>query len=330
MCSRGSRIINTSQGRSDWEHDITATPGLAALISESQPPKVPDAQPPISIDLIDEKTTTPVPGVFSCLDSTRVSILNGSHKTVCSDEHETVLVLPDFTMVVGVPPTIDGAKELWRTALDPRLPRMGITEETSSFQTWILPYSCVIMLCEDSILSDLLFRMRLHGFAGSGSHKRRDNRCAIAAPKLEHGEKLPCLSFRGADIDNSVHSAFIECLHSKGWTADTQLEHIVEPPLESFSGTAEQKENHIRSELRTAHSAKKALILRNSHMGGHKYAGNCIIYTPQGSCVWYGRVTTHEVESIVINTIEGGLVLPPLLRGGIDLSRPGCPTLHDW
>jgi hypothetical protein len=70
---------------------------------------------------------------------------------VCADEHETVLVLPDFTMVVGVPPTLDGAKELWRTVLESRLPRMGVTKETSSFQTWILPYSCVIMLCEQHI-----------------------------------------------------------------------------------------------------------------------------------------------------------------------------------
>jgi len=198
-------------------------------------------------------------------------------------------VLPDFTMVVGVPATLEGARELWRTALDSRLPRMGLTGETSSFQTWILPYSCVIMLC---------------------SHKRRDNRCAIAAPKLEH--------------------AFIQCLERKGWSADTLLEHIVEPPLELFSGTAEEKERYITDELKARTSAKKALILRNSHMGGHKYAGNCIIYTPQGSSVWYGRVSTHEVESIVTHTIEDGLVLPPLLRGGMDLSRPGCPTLHDW
>ncbi|KAF7352988.1 Altered inheritance of mitochondria protein 32 [Mycena venus] len=232
------------------------------------------------------------PGVFSSTDSTRLSILNGSHKTVCADDdHETVIVLPDYSVVAGVPKTLDGAKELWRTALDSGLPRMGITEETSSFQTWILPYSCVIMLC---------------------SHKRRDNRCAIAAPKLEH--------------------AFIECLQRKGWTADTQLEHIVEPPLETFSGTAEEKAAYITDELKDLPSAKKALIIKNSHMGGHKYAGNCIIYTPQGSSVWYGRVTTHEVESIVVNTIERGLVLPPLLRGGMDLSRlPGCPTtLHDW
>jgi hypothetical protein len=74
---------------------------------------------------------------------------------VCEDdEHGTVIVLPDYSVVVGVPATLDGAKELWRSALDSRLPRMGITEETSSFQTWVLPYSCVIMLCEHSILSD--------------------------------------------------------------------------------------------------------------------------------------------------------------------------------
>lgn len=54
------------------------------------------------------------------------------------------------------------------------------------------------------------------------------------------------------------------------------------------------------------------------------------IYTPQGAGVWYGRVTPHDVESIVINTIIGGLVLPPLLRGGVNLSRPGCKTLNDW
>ncbi|KAJ6629220.1 Sucrase/ferredoxin-like-domain-containing protein [Mycena sp. CBHHK59/15] len=214
-----------------------------------------------------------VPGVFSSSDSTRLSILNGSHKTVSADEHETVLVFPDFTMVAGVPSTPDGAKQLWKTQLDASLPRMGVTEERSS-------------------------------------HKRRDNRCAIAAPKLEH--------------------AFIDSLQNKGWIADTQLEHMVEPPLEQFSGTPEEKERHITQELQALPAAKKALILRNSHMGGHKYAGNCIIYTPQGSSVWYGRVTTHEVESIVVNTIEGGLVLPPLLRGGFNLSKPGCSTLHDW
>lgn len=54
------------------------------------------------------------------------------------------------------------------------------------------------------------------------------------------------------------------------------------------------------------------------------------IYTPQGAGVWYGRVSTHEVDSVVANTIEDGLVLPKLLRGGVNISRPGCSRLHDW
>ncbi|KAJ7228886.1 Sucrase/ferredoxin-like-domain-containing protein [Mycena pura] len=304
------RQILISTGKSDWDREVTETIGsLAALVAQTHPPKLPDPlpdpPPPIAIDL-DEKLIPPIPGVFTSADSTRLSILNGSHKTVAADdEHHTVLVFPDYTMVVDVPATLDGAKELWRTALDATLPRMGGTPATGSFQTWILPYSCVIMLC---------------------SHKRRDNRCAIAAPKLEHGQRHARISC----IHAHCVAAFIKSLECNGWTAHTQLEHVVDPPLEHFSGTPEEKGRHIADQLRALSAGKRALILRNSHMGGHKYAGNCIIYTPQGSSVWYGRVTTHEVECIVVNTILAGLVLPPLLRGGMDLSRPGCPTLHDW
>ncbi|KAJ7283858.1 Sucrase/ferredoxin-like-domain-containing protein [Mycena rebaudengoi] len=280
------RQILISTGKSDWDRDVTDTHGsLAAYISQTKPPRVPDAQAPaISVDL-DEKAVPPVPGVFVSADATRLSILNGNHKTLSADETETVLVFPDYTMLVGVPPSIDGARELWKSALDTTLPRMGSTPK-------------------NKLLPNLDIAVFLR------SHKRRDNRCAIAAPKLEH--------------------AFIKCLESRGWTADTQPEHIVEPPLEQFEGTAAEREEHIMQELRALPAAKKVLILRNSHSGGHRYAGNCIIYTPAGSSVWYGRVTTHEVESIVVNTIFNGLILGPLLRGGANLCRPGCPTLHDW
>ena len=54
------------------------------------------------------------------------------------------------------------------------------------------------------------------------------------------------------------------------------------------------------------------------------------INTPQGASVWYGRVTPHEVDAIVRETILGGRVLPALLRGGMNLARPGNKTLNDW
>ncbi|KAI0026385.1 Sucrase/ferredoxin-like-domain-containing protein [Vararia minispora EC-137] len=75
---------------------------------------------------------------------------------------------------------------------------------------------------------------------------------------------------------------------------------------------------------------KRALVLKTSHIGGHKYVGNVIIYLPSCAGVWYGRVSTHEVEPIVRTTIIGGRILPPLLRGGVNLVRPDCKRLNDW
>jgi len=250
--------------------------------------------PPVLTETTNDRPiTSSISGIFASSDTSRVSILNGSHKTLSDDDdHDTVLVFPDFKVVTEVPRSLDGAQELWKSSVHPNLGRAGATLPNSSIKTWILPYSCVILLC---------------------SHKKRDNRCSIAAPKLE--------------------SAFILSLESRGWTADTQLEHpshLMGPSLEEFSGTPEEKDEHIEQQLKDVSAEKKVLILRNSHMGGHKFAGNCIIYTPQGSSVWYGRVTPHEVESIVINTILQGLVLPPLLRGGLNISRPGCKSLHEW
>ena len=84
-----------------------------------------------------------------------------------------------------------------------------------------------------------------------------------------------------------------------------------------------------------------------SHFGGHKFAGNVIIYIPPdflpspgrfapssedmvnkekrlvshklaGSGIWYGRVEPESVEQIVNETILGGRIVRNLFRGGID------------
>lgn len=74
-------------------------------------------------------------------------------------------------------------------------------------------------------------------------------------------------------------------------------------------------------------TARVALI---SHIGGHKFAGNIIIYIPPGTksqnggrhelegCgIWYGRVEPSHVEGIVRETVLGGRVIEDLFRGGI-------------
>jgi hypothetical protein len=82
-------------------------------------------------------------------------------------------------------------------------------------------------------------------------------------------------------LSTGLHSpAFIHSLESKGWETYTQLEdpsHSTFPPLEDLTGTSDEKEAEIISRLKALQMEKKALILRNSHIGGHKYAGNCIV-----------------------------------------------------
>lgn len=72
-----------------------------------------------------------------------------------------------------------------------------------------------------------------------------------------------------------------------------------------------------------------------SHIGGHKYAGNVIVYIPPGMTInaggstvpsplagkgiWYGRVEPRHVEGIVDETILGGKVVADHFRGGIDI-----------
>ncbi|KAL4944707.1 hypothetical protein BDV06DRAFT_75347 [Aspergillus oleicola] len=69
-----------------------------------------------------------------------------------------------------------------------------------------------------------------------------------------------------------------------------------------------------------------------SHIGGHKYAGNVIVYIPKGmkygdslsphplagKGIWYGRIEPKHVEGIVEETILGGKVVSDHFRGGID------------
>ncbi|KAE8349708.1 Sucrase/ferredoxin-like-domain-containing protein [Aspergillus coremiiformis] len=69
-----------------------------------------------------------------------------------------------------------------------------------------------------------------------------------------------------------------------------------------------------------------------SHIGGHKYAGNVIVYMPPrmkiknssiphplaGKGIWYGRIEPKHVQGIVEETILGGKVVADHFRGGID------------
>lgn len=78
-------------------------------------------------------------------------------------------------------------------------------------------------------------------------------------------------------------------------------------------------------------SARVGLI---SHIGGHKFAGNVIVYIPPtmktatgekhplaGHGIWYGRVEPQNVEGLVAETVMKGNVVAEKFRGGVDSQR---------
>lgn len=81
--------------------------------------------------------------------------MNGSIRSISDNEdNESVLVFPDFKVVTQVQSTIQSAQDLWDSSLDPSVSRTGAFLEKSQLKTWVLPYSCVILLCEFYMVLD--------------------------------------------------------------------------------------------------------------------------------------------------------------------------------
>lgn len=107
---------------------------------------------------------------------------------------------------------------------------------------------------------------------------------------------------------------------------------IMGPSLRTEFETALTREGFDidRSATRDTSTLRKtARVGLITHVGGHKWAGNVIIYIPPtfqeaagpsplaGRGIWYGRVEPRHVEGIVGETIRGGRVIAELFRGGI-------------
>jgi len=71
---------------------------------------------------------------------------------------------------------------------------------------------------------------------------------------------------------------------------------------------------------------EQVAVLGVSHFGGHKFAGNVIVY-PVG--VWYGRVTSCHVETIVQKHLIEGKIVKKLLRGTLDTANADVPPVED-
>ena len=112
----------------------------SAVSSAPHPPK--PAAPPTS------EAAKHVAGVYTSAESSKITVLNGSHRSL-SDEpkRDTVLVLPDFKVVTEVDRSEHGAEALFRAAVDPAVPRAGAAADGGAVRSYVLPYACVVLLC---------------------------------------------------------------------------------------------------------------------------------------------------------------------------------------
>jgi (2Fe-2S) ferredoxin len=132
-------------------------------------------------------------------------------------------------------------------------------------------------------------------------HGGRDGRCGVMGPVLkdEFEAQLPDQGFR-------VLKGAVE--------ASPRTEQLLLDDTEKVYGGGKG-------------TARVGLI---SHIGGHKFAGNVILYFPPGmkgmdgrghilaGCgIWYGRVEPKHVEGILKETLGKGTVIEELFRGGI-------------
>ncbi|KAI9785257.1 MAG: Altered inheritance of mitochondria protein 32 [Peltula sp. TS41687] len=133
-------------------------------------------------------------------------------------------------------------------------------------------------------------------------HAGRDRRCGIMGPLLEAEFRRALLLLeKNEDLPPSPGTG----RSSEGNEANSSIIHQT-----------------------TSSSTQVGLI---SHIGGHKFAGNLIIYIPpdhrlpdgtsphplSAKGIWYGRVQPKHVEGIVNETIRGGGVIRELFRGGV-------------
>ncbi|PQE12115.1 hypothetical protein CJF31_00000275 [Rutstroemia sp. NJR-2017a BVV2] len=100
---------------------------------------------------------------------------------------------------------------------------------------------------------------------------------------------------------------------------------VLQGPVEVGDGVS--REVLMGSEATVGSTARVGLI---SHIGGHKFAGNVILYIPPkmktkngephplaGCGIWYGRVEPKHVDGIVRETLLEGKVIEEMFRGGI-------------
>ncbi|CAI4210263.1 unnamed protein product [Parascedosporium putredinis] len=226
--------------------------------------------------------------------------------------HPAAYLLPSFTYIPSIDPSQDSLVSLSKSLLLPETlhPMHAILDpEHRSCLTRAPPSpssSFSISSIPDPVpVQDVMILICGHG--------GRDLRCGILGPLLRLAFRRTLARTQGISL----------------------LDDDSYPQAPSQPSPSSSPSTRVPAEQMTA---RVGLI---SHIGGHKFAGNIIIYVPPhatlpspssssstglphplaGCSVWYGRVSPEHAEGIVRETVLAGNVVREHFRGGLDAER---------
>ncbi|CRK46983.1 hypothetical protein BN1723_001258 [Verticillium longisporum] len=208
----------------------------------------------------------------------------------------------------------------------PFLPRVSFESVQALAKGYLLPealhpvHDGLSPVHRDRLLRKEAYREMLYGVQDVQDvlvlicgHGGRDARCGITGPVLR------------SEFETQLDAAGVHVLQGEveGDVEENQGRRLEEGATAHDGGDGAPQ--------RGAAAARVGLI---SHIGGHKFAGNVIVYVPPGmkaqdgtehglagKGIWYGRVEPRHAEGIVKETILGGRVIADMFRGGIDQQR---------
>ena len=151
-----------------------------------------------------------------------------------------------------------------------------------------------------------------------------------ARPEEQKENHLQCVPIPTASILICGHNSRDTRCGILGPLLETEFKkHISDPSNLPRIHTSDDDEIGTQQHIQKNSNQPHATVALISHIGGHKFAGNVVIYFPRtwrgvggrersslaGKGVWYGRVEPRHVWGIVEETVKGGRVVEELCRG---------------
>jgi hypothetical protein len=167
-------------------------------------------------------------------------------------------------------------------------------------------------------------------------HGNRDTRCGVMGPLLQaefeqklgmfdldliteppHFKQWPKWATHGVGAEGTIHRKEVNGAEASKFDEENTKQEGIAKVL--GSGNVNNGKKNLQ-----------ARVGQISHIGGHKFAGNVIVYIPKsqrwrnhplsGKGIWYGRVEPWHVEGIIEQTIKQGVIIKELFRGGVNNS----------